>query len=270
MAYRILNPQTSQASPGYDSQQVAARLKQAINGLKGNFFELESGKVNYAAMKGSEAYEEYLQAASELRLLNPGSLQTQAARLTFWINLYNALTVHGIIELGVENSVREVHKFFETVAYQVGPHVFSLDGIEHGILRRNQKKHFLAWRTFSSSDPRTALMLPELEPRIHFALVCGSKSCPPIATYQEDKIDKQLDMAASSFINSDNVIIDQAKNRLQLSKIFDWYGKDFGNKAQLISFLAAYRRDPNEQTWLREQGARLSVSWLDYDWGLNT
>lgn len=88
--------------------------------------------------------------------------------------------------------------------------------------------------------------------------------------YQKDKIDKQMDMSASSFIDSDNVIIDQAKSRLQLSKIFDWYGKDFGNKAQLIRFLATYRHDPNEQTWRREQGARLSVSWLDYNWGLNT
>ena len=270
MAYRILNPERQGQAETLDSQQVAARLKQAINGLKGNFFDLESGKINYAAMKGSEAYSEYLQAAAQLRRLDLSSLKTQDQRLAFWINLYNALVVHGIIELGVENSVREVHKFFETVAYQVGPHVLSLDAMEHGILRRNQKKHFLAWRPFGKDDPRLALMLPELEARIHFTLVCGSKSCPPIGTYQEDKIAKQLEMAASSFINSDNVKLDKAHNRLQLSKIFDWYGKDFGNKTEMIRLIAGYRRDPDEAAWIKANASRLSISWLDYDWGLNS
>lgn len=269
MAYRILNPETARRE-ALDSQQVAARLKQAINGLKGNFYDLDTGKVSYSAMKGSEAYGEYLEAAAQLRYLDLSSLQTQDQRLAFWINLYNALVVHGIIELGVENSVREIGKFFETVAYQVGPHTLSLDGIEHGILRRNQKKHLFAWRLFGNGDPRLALMVHELEPRIHFTLVCGSKSCPPIGTYQEEKMAKQLELAASSFINSDNVQVDKDKRQLRLSKIFDWYGKDFGNKAQLLEFIAGYRRDPAEQAWIREQGSRVGIQWLDYDWGLNT
>lgn len=270
MPQRILNPPVAQTAEVLDSQQVASRLKQAINGLKGHFYDTDTGKIKYAAMKGSEAYQEYLAAAARLRGLNLSSLETQEQRLAFWINLYNALVVHGIIELGVENSVREVGRFFEEVAYAVGEEVFSLDAIEHGILRGNQRKHLFAGRPFGAGDQRLALMLPQPEPRIHFTLVCGSKSCPPIGTYQEDKIARQLELAAGSFINSDNVRIDPGKRELKLSKIFDWYGKDFGSKAQLLQFIAGYRRDPAEQAWLREQGTRVRIQWLPYDWGLNS
>lgn len=268
MASRILNAGQSKQGQA-DSATVAAELKQAINGLKGNFFDLDTGKINYAKMKGSEAYAEYQAAAAQLQQLDLNSLRTQDARLAFWINLYNALVVHGIIELNVENSVREVRKFFETVAYQVGGFSFSLDEIEHGILRRNQKKHFLARRPFGSSDPRQAHMVYQVDPRIHFTLVCGSKSCPPIGTYQEEKIDMQLGLAASSFVNSDNVILEPEHNRLQLSKIFDWYGKDFGSRLDLMHFLARYRRRPEDQDWLNHKAHQATVSWLDYDWGLN-
>jgi len=268
VAYRILN-QVEAHALDVDSATVAAELKQAINGLKGHFFDLETGMINYGKMKGSEAYADYQQAAAQLKKLDLKSLRTQDARMAFWINLYNALVVHGIIELNVENTVREVRKFFETVAYQVGSYSFSLDDIEHGILRRNQKKHFFARRSFGSQDGRQALMVYQVDPRIHFTLVCGSKSCPPIGTYQEEKIEQQLSLAASSFINSDNVLIESNNNRLQLSKIFDWYGKDFGSRTDLLHFIARYRRKPEEQDWLNQHAHRASLSWLDYDWGLN-
>jgi hypothetical protein len=267
MSLRILNsqPPESQENP----EQVAQSLKQAINNLKGDFYDLETGGVNYAAIKGSDGFANYQAAAALLQRFDLNLLQTQAARLAFWINIYNALTVHGIVELGVRNSVREVSHFFESVSYRIGKMVFSLDEIEHGILRRNTKKHLFARKPFAFSDPRLAYILQELEPRIHFTLVCGSKSCPPIGTYQEEKIEDQLKLAASSFVNSDNVVLDREKKKLSLSKILDWYGKDFGSKDQLIKFLAEYRRNPEEKAFLLEQGTRLAVSYQEYDWSLN-
>lgn len=269
MSYLIMNPAISQSERSLSSQDAAAQLKKGINTLKGNFFDLETGHVNYAAMKGSDAYQSYLEAAAALRSLDPLTLNSQQEKLTFWINLYNALTVHGIIELGIEDSVREKRGFFKQVAYQVGDYTLSLDDIEHGILRQNQKQHFFARRVFKSGDPRLSLMLESPEPRIHFTLVCGSKSCPPIGTYQLENIEQQLDLAAGSFINSDNVQIDIPKKRLGLSKIFQWYGKDFGSRNELLQFLAKHRRNPEEQQWLAEKAGQVRVDWLEYDWGLN-
>lgn len=269
MSYLIMNPANAQSVLAIDSQDAAAQLKKGINALKGNFFDLETGHVNYGAMKGSEAYQDYLEAASALRALDPRTLSNQEEKLTFWINLYNALTVHGIIELGIENSVREKRGFFKQVAYQVGDYTLSLDDIEHGVLRQNQKQHFFARRAFKSGDSRLSLMLDTPEPRIHFTLVCGSKSCPPIGTYQLEQINQQLDLAAGSFINSDNVQIEIQNNRLGLSKIFQWYGKDFGTRSDLLQFLAKHRRNPEEKQWLAEKATQARVDWLAYDWGLN-
>ncbi len=266
--HHILNHYRSDQRPA-SMQEVAAQLKQGINGLKGSFFDLETGQVNYAAMKGSAAYEDYVQAASQLNHLDLSQLKSQSEKLTFWINIYNALTIHGIIDLGIEDSVREVRGFFSKVSYQVGGHAFSLDEIEHGILRQNQKQHFFARRLFGRGDPRLAFMLDEPEPRIHFTLVCGSKSCPPIGTYQQEKIEHQLTLAASGFVNSENVTLDREANRLGLSKIFQWYGKDFGTRDDLIRFLAYYRRNPEDQDWLKQRGGRVKVRWQEYDWGLN-
>ncbi len=274
MAYRILNAQIASKPVFADVGQLAAQLKQAVNDLNSQFFDLHTAKVNYVAIKVSDAYQSYLQLAATLQHFDLSALQSQAERLAFWINLYNALTIHGIIELGIKRTVREIPQFFETVAYQLGSDVLSLDDIEHGILRQNQKKHWLARRPFKPHDGRLALMLEVSEPRIHFALVCGSQSCPPINTYQAKQIEQQLDWATSSFVNSDQVVLEPDLNRIKLSKLFKWYAQDFGTQAQLLKFLAHYRHDQAEQDWLREHSLgqsrpKLRMIWLDYDWGLN-
>lgn len=248
---------------------IAERLKAGINLLKAEAFELESGQVNYSKLKASPAYAAYEASSAALSRFPLKSLVTADQQLAFWINLYNALTIHGIIALGIRQSVQEVKGFFENVSYHVGGYLFSLDEIEHGILRGNQKKHFFAGRPFNSSDPRRHFMLKQLDPRLHFTLVCGSHSCPPIGVYQAEQIQHQLDLAARSFINSSQVQLQPQRQRIIISKIFDWYGADFGSRQDLIQLLASYRQDPAEQAWLRQKKAQIQVSFLDYDWRLN-
>lgn len=248
---------------------LAARLKTGINLLKAEAFELDSGQVNYSKIKGSQAYDDYVESTRALSSFPLKSLKTADQQLAFWINLYNVLTIHGIIALGIRQSVQEVKGFFEETSYHVGGYLFSLDEIEHGILRGNQKKHFFAGRPFNSQDPRRHLMLSQLDPRLHFALVCGSHSCPPIGVYQAEQIQQQLNLAAHSFINSSQVILQPQHQRILISKIFDWYGRDFGSRQDLIQFLASYRQDPAEQAWLRANKAQIQISFLDYDWRLN-
>ncbi len=250
---------------------IAAELKQAINQLKGECYDLETGGVKYHEMKQSEAFAAYCQTAAKLKSFDLHSLETQEERLAFWINIYNALTVHGIAELDVENSVKEIGlgTFFGRVCYQIGEASYSLDDIEHGILRQNQKKHFFARRMFGSQDPRQAYVLPVLEPRIHFTLVCASKSCPPIGTYQAEHLEKQMRLAAGNFINSENVQVDMDRKRLYLSKIFQWYGKDFGKKSDLIRFIAEYLRDEIQKRYILDNLNSLGLKYLPYNWNLN-
>ncbi|MBC7472748.1 MAG: DUF547 domain-containing protein [Candidatus Sericytochromatia bacterium] len=263
----ILNK--DKVSTQVSDKDIDQELKKAINNLKGDFFDIETGKVNYSLMNGSSTFEEYKSITARLKEFDLESLKTVEKKLSFWINIYNALVIDGIAQLGVENSVTEIHKFFESVSYNIGAYTFSLDQIEHGILRGNTKKHFFSSRPFSSSDPRLKFVLSSLDPRIHFCLVCGSTSCPPIGTYQEEKIDHQMNLAATTFINGTDVIIDQEKNTLKLSKIFKWYKKDFGSDDDLVLFLAKYRNNINDKNYLSENLGKLRFLYLDYDWNLN-
>lgn len=77
-------------------------------------------------------------------------------------------------------------QFFNTVKYIIGGHEYSLQDIENGVLRANQKGVGMLTRPFSKSDPRLSVALETHEPLIHFGLVCGAKSCPPIKTYTAD------------------------------------------------------------------------------------
>ena len=151
----------------------------------------------------------------------------------------------------------------------MGGYIFSLDDIEHGILRGNRKKHFFSGRPFSDSDSRKRFIIEGVDPRIHFALVCGSNSCPPIDVYEGSEIDEQLDLVAGAFINSEEVTVEQEDNKLRLSRIFKWYGDDFGGRQDVVAFIAKYRYDPDEKAFLERNLKQLHVAYNDYDWSLN-
>ena len=122
--------------------------------------------------------------------------------------------------------------FWRIHAYNIGGLIYNLDEIEHGVLRRNKGHPNAGKQEFSDDDPRAKVSLTSLDPRIHFALNCGARSCPPIRVYTEDKIEAQLDTASRSFLDQEvRVIKDPATGNwtLELSKLFLWYGADFGN-----------------------------------------
>ncbi|MFN8673781.1 MAG: DUF547 domain-containing protein [Candidatus Sericytochromatia bacterium] len=256
---------------------IAQSLKESTNMMKAEFYDLSLGKVNYSKIKGSETFENYKNVSANLKNFDLKSLASNEAKKAFWINIYNSLTIHAVIELSIKNSVLEIkqpfdltpYRFFETVAYNIGGYIFTLDDIEHGILRGNTKKHFLFSEPFNNNDKRKEFMLTILDPRIHFSLVCASKSCPPINTYQEKEIEKQLDLATANFINGGEVILDSANFSIKISKIFDWYKKDFGSNEELLLFIAKYTRNKENKDFIIKNYKKLKVTYLDYNWNLN-
>ncbi|MDY6950530.1 MAG: DUF547 domain-containing protein [Thermodesulfobacteriota bacterium] len=268
MKQLVLNA-SGERSPGGAGGDIARQLKSKIDGLKLDFFDVEKGDVDYHGLKNSAAFQEYKAATRGLVSLDPRTLTTREARLAFWINLYNALVVHGILALDIRKSVKEVRSFFQILCYNVGGYVFSLDDMEHGILRGNKKRHLLARRPFLKGDPRHAFAIQGADPRIHFALVCGSNSCPPIAVYEEGEIDEQLDLVSEAFVNSDEVTIKKEEKVLRVSRIFKWYKRDFGGREGLLSFLIKYRFSPEEKAFVKEVGPGMRIVYNTYDWSLN-
>jgi len=249
-------------------------LKQAINAIRTQAFATSNGKVDYSGLSSSTAYEEYRQATRHLQSFDPTTLNTLDERLAFWINLYNALVIDGVIAFGITGSVNELPGFFWKAAYCINGYRFSTFDIEYGVLRANAGHPAIPGPQFDKDDPRAQNSLEILDARLHFALVCASRSCPPIALYTEENIDHQLDLAARSFINGGGVEIDRDNRVVYLSKIFQWYAPDFGgpwlglgNMRPVLDYVAPYINDEVTSLWLREGDYK--VKYTPYDWNLN-
>lgn len=245
---------------------VAEELFAAVQKMKAQAFDPESGAFDYAGLAGSETYARYRQCTGRLCEFDPSSLRGHRERLAFWINLYNALIIDAVIRFRPQKSVREDNGFFRRAAYIVGGRRYSADDIEHGVLRGNRRHfHAAVWLPqFSPGDPRLTLSIRPPDPRVHCTLVCASRSCPPIAVYEATRLDEQLDLACSTFVNGGGVRPEDG--RVYLSRIFRWYRRDFGGREGVRQFVLRYL-DAGEARSALESGA--PIGFQPYDWSLN-
>jgi hypothetical protein len=241
----------------------------SISNLRDRFYDTGRGRVDYGRLKDSHEFQDYRHLTRGLQDFDLQRLVGRRSKLSFWVNLYNTIVVDAIATLGIENSVREVPELFRKVKYAIGEYLFSPDDIEHGILRGNARPWFSPVRQFGFRDPRREWIMSPADPRIHFALVCGSRSCAPIDYYDPIRIDQQLEEAARSFVNSSEVIVLPEEGRVLLSEIFKWYQDDFGGRLGVLDFLYDYVADESNREYLREHGRDAAFEYLHYDWNLN-
>ncbi len=201
------------------------------------------GVVDYPAIAADARFGDYLDA---LYRADARALHT-TERLVFWINTYNALAIKGIIDGYSPGSLFGRYRYFITRKYDVGGVRINLYDIEQNILIREFN-----------------------EPRIHFAIVCASASCPKLRSeaYHADQLEAQLQQSARAFINDPiRNRLDRLNQRAQLSAIFKWFEQDFAADAgSLLKYISAYL-DPELAREMLAVPYR--VEFLDYDWRLN-
>lgn len=195
-----------------------------------------AGKVNYTGIKSNiSKLDEYIKLLQD----NPASPDwSRNARLAYWINAYNAFTIKLIVNNFPLNSIMDLDggKPWDKSWISIGDQTYSLNDIEHKIIR-----------------PKFG------DPRIHFAVNCAAKSCPPIANkaYTENNVNSLLEQRTKQFIN-DASYNNIENGNVKVSKIFDWYGEDFGD---LVGYLNKYLESKID--------ADTEISFIDYDWNLN-
>lgn len=214
---------------------------------------VRAGLVDYDAFARDPRFERYL---DDLAAFDPASLP-RADALAFWIDAYNAYTIALIVSHDERASIRNINRSFGLALkgpwrerlVRVGGRTYSLDEVEHGIIR-----------------PRFA------EPRIHFALVCAALGCPPLRSeaYRGEVLEAQLEEQTRRFLRDapDRNRVDVARRRVELSRIFDWYGEDFGGSAAAIGRFVGRYFPPGPERALLESG-RFELSFTRYDWALN-
>lgn len=264
----VLNAGTPSQIPTEQSIDIALTL--AMADLKAKFIDAERGAIRYKSIRGSEEFERYKDLTRGLRSFDLRSLKDRGPRLAFWTNIYNTAVIHGVIELELERSVKEYPGFFDRITYEIGGFRFSLNEMEHGLLRGNRRHPYRVLRPFRERDVRLEFAIVPLDPRIHFALVCGARSCPPIGFYEADQIDFQLGLAAMSFINSPQVKILPEEKTVFISMIFKWYKIDFGGSDRaLLDTLLNYLDEGKDKAFLEENRNQIRIRYQPYDWNLN-
>jgi hypothetical protein len=237
-------------------------------GLLRDFVD-ESGLVDYAGLKASRArLDAIVRGIGEM---NPAGYESlgDSAKLAFWINTYNVLTLKLIVDhypiqplAGREkypaNSIQQIQGAWTGVRFTVMGKERTLDEIENQVIRADFK-----------------------EPRVHFALVCAALSCPPLRReeYLGPILGQQLDDQARRFFSKPaNLKIDRGKNEVYASQILDWFAEDFapgaveahgqaaGKRAAVINAASPYV-DAGIRGYL--QAAQFRLQYVAYDWTLN-
>jgi uncharacterized membrane protein YdjX (TVP38/TMEM64 family) len=205
--------------------------------------------VDYTAVKADPDYARALGALAETR---PGSLTTDAERIAFWVNAYNLAAIKAVLDQYPTASIRDGGSLFLPIwkkkVATVGGTAHSLDEIEHDILRKMFK-----------------------EPRVHFAIVCASLSCPDLRAdpYDPARLDAQLDEQTAAFLSNATKGVRPGGDgkTARVSSIFKWFAGDFSGSGGVAAFIRA-KAGPG----LRGSVGALSdvgLSYLDYDWSLN-
>ena len=196
----------------------------------------KNGNVDYKGFKTDKGkLQNYIDLLSENV---PNKAWSKEQKLAYWINAYNALTVDLIIRNYPIESIKDIKNPWEQRLWELGNKTYSLEEIEHEILRKMS------------------------EPRIHFAIVCASYSCPKLQNkaFTAENLEGQLTNVTKEFL-ADNNRNEISENSIKISKIFDWFSKDFTQNGSMIDFLNQYSE------------VKISPSakkrYKDYNWALN-
>lgn len=237
-APRAASPAAVLATTAIDHGAFDKLLKKYVN---------DKGQVNYKGWKADQtAFNQYL---DQLSKNPPAASWSKPEQMAYWINAYNAYTIRLILDHYPVQSIKDIGSKikipFVTTPwaakfFSIGGNKMSLDNIEHGTLRKQYN-----------------------DPRIHFALVCASRSCARLRNeaYTAAKLENQLNDQGRDFVN------DPAKNKpgkatAQLSKYFDWYKGDWNSNGQTV------------MSWVNKYAAtkidnNTKITYLDYNWKLN-
>ncbi len=247
-------PGQSEKQPTYDVSDYDRLLRTYVT---------SEGWVDYSGLsRERDALNRFLE---QLAGVSPNEFKDSSERLAFWINAYNAFTLADVLDAVYRKhkSVRQVSGFFDGKQHLVAGEKLTLDEIE----KKGRDLH---------------------DPRIHFAIVCASASCPKLQrfAYTGKGLDRLLDQAAREFLADPKrgLRFDPERNNLYVSPIFEWYAGDFtGTRggagglwarakaavsgSELLDFIARYAPAEAAQH-IRENHPKLH--YFSYDWSLNS
>ncbi len=219
---------------------------------------VEPEGVKYEQMCADPRLQEYLDL---LASTNPDAIAVSKERFAFWLNVYNAYSIQAICAEYPIDNINDLHfggmmfavvtgnSVWDKPIVKVGGETYTLKQVDHEILRPNFQ-----------------------DPRIQFAIACGAVGCAPTRNeaYVAARLDQQLDDQARRFIQ-DRAInsFDATKRRADISPLFKWSSKDFGESEEdVLRFIAQYTSDQISQQIMADP-SQWRIKYKKYDLSLN-
>ncbi|MEJ1223318.1 DUF547 domain-containing protein [Sediminicola sp. 1XM1-17] len=196
-------------------------------------------------------------ANASLEELESG-LETNDQKTAFWLNIYNAY-IQVILAKNPE-LYEDRSSFFKREQINIAGKMFSFADIEHGMVRKSQWEYGLGYirKWFPGKYERT-LRVEKRDYRIHFALNCGAKDCPPVAIYEADRLDEQLAKGTKRFLTKTSEF-DSVKREAAVTSLFSWFRGDFGGKGGTKDIL--------KKNGIIKSTEGVDLVYKNYDWTL--
>lgn len=224
-------------TPSLFAQTTSSAFTDGVDGfMKAH---VANGRVDYAQFKKSDGdLTNLYKKAGAVSLAGASDNEKKA----FYINAYNVAVIHQVVQAFPLKSPLDKPGFFDQVKHRVAGQEITLNQLE-----------------------KDKLLAAYGDARVHFAVVCAAVSCPPIANfaYTADKLDAQLDERTRLALNNPSFVrVSKGQKKAELSKIFDWYKRDFARGGQpVLTFINGFRREKIPGDY--------AVGFYEYDWTLN-
>jgi hypothetical protein len=185
-------------------------------------------------------------------------LGTDAQKNAFWVNIYNAY----ILDILTENPEKYNNRrqFFNEKQVLIAQKNLSFSDIEHGILRRSKNQYSLGYlRKWFVNSFEKKMRVDKVDYRIHFALNCGAKSCPPVNIYSWTTIDEQFAASTINYLRKSSTYSAE-KRTAYVTSLFNGFRKDFGGLKGIKNILKKHHIIPDTD---------VKIVHSEYDWTLD-
>jgi hypothetical protein len=214
----------------------------------------------FAALAEEAQGERVAGCLASLGAFDPRALDF-ASQTAFWLNTYNACVLRDVTGL-----VRLTERFFDSARIVIAGHAWSLDDIEHGLLRGAPKYGRLR-APIAPGDPRLRFAPPAYDERVHFGMYTACRSSPPLQALDGARLEEQLEAAARDYLVR-TVSIARDGSRVRLPKLFQWYADDFGGRSGVLEFVLARIDDEALIGAIDRRHGQVELEYQDYDWTL--
>lgn len=223
-----------------------------------NYIELSQDLLSN--IKNNKNYDKEVEILKKTTLNDlTNQLNNDVKKKAFWINVYNAFIQISLSKDPSQFTDDNRSDFFSEDRVNIAGEELSFDDIEHGIIRSSTSKISMGYvKKIFRPEWERKLRVNEIDWRIHFALNCGAKSCPPVAIYNAKDLDRQLDYMTKTYLKEQTEFNSKTKTA-ETVVLFSWFRGDFGGLDEVKKILKSYGITNEEPD---------NLEFKTYDWTL--